>query len=103
MDPRKWLERLCHRHGLSADQHADLLPLAEKAASGPPEARQGLLALIAEALALRAARGLAGGGGRATLDESLLLEVARALHGWLPAPGLPGSEGPDAEPEAEGA
>lgn len=87
MDPQELLQDLCRRHGLDPGEHADLLPLTERAAEAPLDERQRLLGLVFEALRLRASR-----AGRApelerAIEEGLLLAVARALHGWSPEQG----------------
>ncbi len=85
MDPHQLLQELCRRHGLQAGEHRDLLPLAEKAAGQPEPVRDRLLELIGEALRLRAERELAPRRSFAGPEQELLVDVARALHGWGPA------------------
>ncbi len=87
MDPQQLLQELCRRVGLDADGQADLLPLTERAAQAPPDERRRLLALVLEALLLRAGRGARAPEGERALEEGLLLAVARALHGWSPEGG----------------
>jgi hypothetical protein len=82
MDPQELLAGLCRRHGLDPQEQADLLPLAERAVLGPPEDREKLMVLLGEALRLRSDRSRRPRTAGRTLDEGLLLAVARALHGW---------------------
>lgn len=84
MDPQQLLQELCRRVGLDANEHADLLPLTERAVKAPPDERQRLLGLILDALLLRSGRGARAPHSESALEQGLLLAVARALHGWSP-------------------
>ena len=101
MDPHDLLAELCRRHGLERAEHIDLLPLAERAVVGPLEDRERLLVLLGEALALRARKERGVLPAAASVDEGLLLAVARALHGWAAEDGPLQFRG-DGNPETAG-
>jgi hypothetical protein len=86
MDPRRLLDRMCKRHGLQASSAKRLLPLIKRALGSPAKARDRILRLVENNLALRAKQSAfeAPDALYQDLDDEILLSVGNILHAWNP-------------------
>ena len=88
MDPRRFLDEVCRRHGVAPPDAEPLLPLVQLAWAARPSVRRRILQQVEEALARQApavppSAALIEGE---EADRRLLQLVARVLHRWKLGP-----------------
>lgn len=86
MNARRLFERICERHGIESESHAEYVPLVERAIVSPEKVRDKILRMVEANLARRAQGDPTATfiGLERNLDEEVLIAVAERLHGWAP-------------------
>lgn len=86
MDAQRLFDRICQRHGIESERHAEYVPLVERAIVSPEKVRDKILRMVEENLARRAQGDTSATfiGLERNLDEEVLIAVAQRLHGWAP-------------------
>ena len=86
MDPQELMRRLCRRHGVIPARGERLLPLVRWALESPREIRERILKIVEDTLAWHARTEEAPGeASGSAASPTVLVAVAKVLHGWSPS------------------